>query len=99
MVPYVSYALALSLSLRYSRSEAERALPPREEYLSRACAAVIVIRYRRALSAKLEPGTGACDGGAVSIAGKLTRDTAPAGLAKVQSNSVKRSFVTSHEIV
>lgn len=48
----------------------KRALPPRE-YLASG-AAVIVIRYRHALSAKLELGTGVCDGGAASIAGKLT---------------------------
>lgn len=77
----------------------KRALPPRE-YLASG-AAVIVIRYRHALSAKLELGTGVCEGGAASIAGKLAlycRLVLPR--SAVQLNSTERSeefFPTSDE--
>lgn len=98
MVPYVSYASALSLSLRYSRS-ARVAVAAAGVSRERRGAAVIVIRYRRALSAKLELGTGVCDGFAASIAGKLTlyrRLLLPRSALQSRIQLTVSEFFTSH---
>lgn len=83
-VSYVSYVPVLSLS--------QLLLMMRMRALPRESQAVIVIRYRRALSAKFEPGTGVRrrQGVPASTTGKLMRYH---GLTKVQE---KQSNLYSH---